>query len=75
MGASDFLPATRGYYAYTGSLTTPPYTEGVKWHVMSEIAEVSEEQVTQLAALTGGGTNNRTIQPLNGREITAHRAP
>ena len=35
MRASDFLPATRGYYAYTGSLTTPPYTEGVKWHVMS----------------------------------------
>ena len=30
MKASDFLPATHGYYAYTGSLTTPPYTEGVK---------------------------------------------
>ena len=41
---------------------------------MSEVAEVSEEQVTQLAALTGGGTNNRTIQPLNGRQITAHAA-
>ena len=23
MKPSDFLPATRGYYAYTGSLTTP----------------------------------------------------
>ena len=69
---SDFLPATRGYYAYTGSLTTPPYTEGVQWRVLSDIAEVSEEQVTQLAALTGGGTNNRPIQPLNGRQITAH---
>ena len=74
MRASDYLPASHGYYAYTGSLTTPPYTEGVKWHVMSEIAEVSEEQVTQPAALTGGGTNNRTIQPLNGREITAHES-
>ena len=69
MRASDYLPETHSYYAYTGSLTTPPYTEGVKWHVMSE---VSEEQVTQLAALTGGGTNNRPIQPLNGRQITAH---
>ena len=75
MKPSDFLPATHGYYAYTGSLTTPPYTEGVRWHVLSEISEVSEEQVTQLAALTGGGTNNRPIQPLNNRHITAHRAP
>ena len=54
MQASDFLPETHSYYAYTGSLTTPPYTEAVQWHVMSEIAQVSEEQVTQLAALTGG---------------------
>ena len=72
MDPSDYLPATHNYYAYTGSLTTPPYTEGVKWHVMSEIAQISEQQVTQLAALTGGGTNNRPIQPLNGRQITAH---
>ena len=72
MRASDYLPTTRGYNAYTGSLTTPPYTEGVEWRVMSDIAEVSEEQVTQLAALTGGGTNNRPIQPLNNRQITAH---
>ena len=75
MQASDFLPETHSYYAYTGSLTTPPYTEGVRWQVMSEILEVSEEQVTQLAALTGGGTNNRPIQPLNNRRITAHREP
>ena len=75
MQASDFLPSSHSYYAYTGSLTTPPYTEGVRWQVMSEILEVSEEQVTQLAALTGGGTNNRPIQPLNDRRITAHREP
>ena len=72
MKSSDYLPAGHDYYAYTGSLTTPPYTEGVQWHVMSEIAQVSEQQVTQLAALTGGGPNNRPIQPLNNREITAH---
>ena len=70
--ASDFLPVSHGYYAYAGSLTTPPYTEGVRWHVMSEVLEVSEEQVEQLAALTGGGTNSRELQPLNGREITAY---
>ena len=72
MKPTNFLPDTHSYYAYNGSLTTPPYTEGVKWLVMSEILEVSEEQVTQLAALTGGGTNNRPIQPLNNRQITAY---
>ena len=55
-------------------MTTPPYTEGVQWRVISEVLEASEEQVTQLAALTGGGTNSRPIQPLNGREIKAHCA-
>ena len=72
MGASGFLPEGRGYYSYTGSLTTPPYTEGVRWQVMSEALEVSAGQVRQLASLTGGGTNSRSIQPLNGREITYH---
>ncbi len=72
LAASDWLPSGRGYYSYTGSLTTPPYTEGVRWQVMSEVLEVSWGQVTQLAALTGGGTNSRPIQPLNGREIEAH---
>lgn len=74
ISASDFLPANRAYYAYTGSLTTPPYTEGVRWHVMSEPLEVSEEQVAQLSALTGGAPNNRELQPLNGREIRLHTA-
>ena len=64
MKATNYLPSSHSYYAYTGSLTTPPYAEGVQWHVMSEVSEVSEKQVTQLAALTGGGTNNR--------QITAH---
>ena len=70
--AADYLPERHGYYAYTGSLTTPPYTEGVEWLVMSQVGEVSQEQVTQMAALTGGGTNNRPVQPLGKRQITAY---
>ncbi len=70
--ASDFLPANEGYYTYTGSLTTAPYTEGVKWFVLSEVLEVSEAQVRALAAATGGVTNSRELQPLNGREISIY---
>ena len=67
-----YLPKGRGFYAYTGSLTTPPYTEGVQWLVLSDALEVSEAQVRQLTALTGGKPNSREVQPLNGRTITAH---
>ena len=40
-----------------GSLTTPPYTEGVRWQVLS---------AERLAALTGGGENSREVQGLEG---------
>ena len=72
MSASGFLPSGRGYYAYMGSLTTPPYTEGVRWQVMSGVLEVSVEQVERLAGLTGGGENSRGAQGLAGREIRAY---
>ena len=70
--AASFLPTDRSYYSYTGSLTTAPYTEGVRWQVMADALEASAGQVAQLAALTGGGANGRPLQPLNGRQITAH---
>lgn len=68
--AAGFLPEKIGYYNYSGSLTTPPCSEGVEWWVLSEIQDVSEEQVAQIVELTGGGTNNRPVQPLGDRMIT-----
>lgn len=73
ISAWNFLPPGRGYYAYTGSLTTPPCTEGVRWQVMSEALEVSAERVERLSALTGGGGNSWEVQGLNEREIVGYQ--
>ena len=36
------------YYTYSGSLTTPPCTEAVKWYVKTKINTVSRAQLQQL---------------------------
>ena len=70
LNAADYVPADLGYYRYSGSLTTPPCTQGVEWIVLREIRTVSQEQVNRLAALHNG-FNFRPIQPGNGRPIIA----
>lgn len=72
INAEDLLPADLSYFSYAGSLTTPPYTEGVLWFVLSTPVEVSLEQVEQYAALFP--RNFRSLQPLNGRTVTFSRA-
>jgi carbonic anhydrase len=68
INAADLLPAsTRGYYTFTGSLTTPPCSEGVTWFVMKSPASVSKDEVARFARLYP--MNARPTQPLNGREI------
>tara|TARA_R110002051_G_scaffold32974_2_gene74421 strand:- start:3843 stop:4562 length:720 start_codon:yes stop_codon:yes gene_type:complete len=59
------LPADRHYFAYVGSLTTPPCTEGVRWNVLSTPVEASAQQIAALAAALG--ISNRVVQPVNER--------
>ena len=66
--ASRLLPKNKSYYHYRGSLTTPPCSEGVKWYVLKQAIEVSDEQVAKLKALFRH--NERPVQPLNGRDLT-----
>ena len=68
--AEDLLPEGNAHYGYCGSLTTPPCTEGVQWMVMSEVLEVSQEQVDQISSFTGSIENNRPPQPLGSRTVT-----
>jgi carbonic anhydrase len=60
-----FLPESKHFYRYLGSLTTPPCTEGVIWIVFQQPIEASIRQLFTLHQLTG--ENTRPIQSLNGR--------
>lgn len=69
VNVSDFLPESRAYYAFEGSLTTPPCTEGVKWFVLQTPVEVSANQIKRFESFYR--MNARPTQPLNGRIIKA----
>ncbi|XP_021283172.1 alpha carbonic anhydrase 4-like isoform X2 [Herrania umbratica] len=62
----------RQYYRYTGSLSTPPCTEGVIWTVFQQVKTASPEQVQALKdALTEQfKENSRPTQPLGGRLVS-----
>lgn len=64
---ASVLPQERGYYAFKGSLTTPPCSEGVRWQVMKTISEISARQLAMFKKLYP--MNARPLQPLNGRTI------
>ena len=68
ISAEALLPAERDYYRFSGSLTTPPCSEGVLWLVMKHPITASPEQITQFAHVMGH-PNNRPIQELNARLI------
>uniref|UniRef100_UPI003AA99F9B carbonic anhydrase n=1 Tax=Candidatus Electronema sp. TJ TaxID=3401573 RepID=UPI003AA99F9B len=66
--AEKLLPENRDYYRLSGSLTTPPCTEGVLWLILKNQGAVSEEQARQFSELMSG-SNNRPVQPLNARAV------
>jgi len=62
------IPKNKEYYQFMGSLTTPPCSEQVKWHVFKTPLTISKEQVKQFFDIFGH-TNNRPIQDTNKRVI------
>lgn len=68
VSAEGILPSNRDYYRFSGSLTTPPCSEGVWWIVMKEPVTVSKDQIEKFVNVMGH-PNNRPIQPLNGRPV------
>lgn len=65
--ASDLLPLDLTGFRYDGSLTTPPCTEQVDWHVLSTRLSASAEQIEMFTALYAN--NARPLQPLNDRSV------
>jgi carbonic anhydrase len=68
VAASSLLPADRDYYRFSGSLTTPPCTEGVRWLVLKHPVSASAKEVGQLHAALGHD-NARPVQLLNDRVV------
>lgn len=65
---SDMIPATRDYYRFNGSLTTPPCSEGVRWLVVKAAATASKSQIDAFAKAIKH-PNNRPLQAINARMI------
>ncbi|MGL4206701.1 MAG: carbonic anhydrase [Aeromonadaceae bacterium] len=68
VNVSELLPSDHSYYRFSGSLTTPPCSEGVRWLVLKKPMTASKEQIEQFAKLMGH-PNNRPVQPLGARFV------
>lgn len=67
INAQDLLPEGHTYYRYSGSLTTPPCSEGVNWLVFKSPIEMSKAQIAAFKKLIN--KNARPVQPLNTRTV------
>lgn len=67
INANRLLPKNTAYYKYDGSLTTPPCSEIVNWHVLKTPIEVSKAQIDRFASIFKKSA--RPIQPLHGRVV------
>ncbi len=61
------IPKDLKVWSYSGSMTTPPCTEGVAWSVFYSTIELSESQIAVLRSIIR--RNSRPVQPLNGRPL------
>lgn len=68
MDLNALLPVDKTYWRFSGSLTTPPCTEGVTWIILKHPMTLSETQLKKFTR-TMHHDNNRPAQPLNGRVI------
>jgi carbonic anhydrase len=65
---SNTFSGNKSYYAYQGSLTTPPCSEGVEWILVKTPLTISSQQIETIK--NAMPLNNvRPVQPLNNRKV------
>ncbi len=67
INVADLLPSNRSYFAFAGSLTTPPCTEGVSWFVLKTPITISRKEGMKFAEIYP--LDERPTQSLNGRPV------
>ena len=68
LNLNKLLPKVKTYWRFSGSLTTPPCSEGVTWIVLKQPLTVSAEQLEKFTH-TMHHDNNRPVQSLHGRVV------
>lgn len=68
VSAAELLPANHDYYRYSGSLTTPPCSEGVRWFVLKHPVQATADQLALVGKVLGH-PNNRPVQPVGARAV------
>jgi carbonic anhydrase len=63
----DLLPPLAPRYRYSGSLTTPPCSEGVEWFLFANPVQLSAKQIRAFTEIFSH--NRRPTRPLNDRPI------
>jgi carbonic anhydrase len=70
--AAKLLPTNKSYYSYTGSLTTPPCSEGVNWSILTSPITISSAQIQEFKKYYP--IDARPIRSTNARKIELHGA-
>jgi carbonic anhydrase len=65
---NTLLPDNLASFRYSGSLTTPPFSEGVSWVQLAEPLYMSRDQIHAFTSMFPDG-DAREVQPLNGRIV------
>jgi len=68
---SQLVPSDRGYYTFSGSLTTPPCSEDVTWFVLKHPMTISAAEIQQFSNLYRHDA--RPTQPLYNRTVLESR--
>jgi carbonic anhydrase len=65
---NEMIPQNPTYFRFSGSLTTPPCSEGVRWVLMKTPMTASKDQIDAFKKAVHH-QNNRPVQALNGRAV------